>query len=159
MKTTAKIALIVAGGVALGTSVAAISASQAGGWGKHGGKGSHMRQIIQEIDTNKDGVLTEAEITATRDAKMSEFDTSGDRSLSLDEFAALWSDFTRTRMVDRFQMLDDNGDGQVTEAEFAAPFTMMISYLDRNDDGQITKDEMRRGHRWKHRDHDDDDDD
>ena len=42
MKTTAKIALIVAGGVALGTSVAAISASQAGGWGKHGGKGSHM---------------------------------------------------------------------------------------------------------------------
>ena len=116
--------------------------------------GLHLGRFFQYL---------EEEIASLQNRKMQEYDLSGDKQLSLEEFSTLWTDFTRTHMVDRFQMLDDNGDGQVSEAELAAPFQMIMTHLDRNDDGQITKDEMRRlkkhrHHRWHDRDDEDDDD-
>jgi len=50
-------------------------------------------------------------------SSMEEFDGNSDGALSLDEFESLHSAMFRERMVDRFQHLDADGDGIVTEAE------------------------------------------
>ena len=66
------------------------------------------------------GATTE-EKQAILQAKLAEFDANGDGSLSIEEFEALHSAAIRELMVDRFQALDNDGDGQVTAEEMKAP--------------------------------------
>ena len=62
----------------------------------------------------------------------------------------------RARMVDRFQSLDEDGDGAVTLEEFQAPFAGAVAFMDRNEDGALGADDMgRHGRGW----YDDDDKD
>lgn len=169
---------LIAAGVAIvlgGTALAATS--QAGGWGdgfRHGksgyhegrggygehhrgqGKGRHFMKMFQAHDANGDDILTQAEIDNTRSERLTQFDGNQDGQLSLQEYEALWLDAMRERMVDRFQRLDDDGDAQITEAEFLEPFAKVVTRLDRNDDQQLDKDDLRR---WRDRDDDDDDED
>jgi Ca2+-binding EF-hand superfamily protein len=80
--------------------------------------------------------------------------------LTLEEFQVLWLEMARPMMVDRFQDLDEDGDGLVTAAEFGQPLAAMFVYLDRNDDGAITVEELRGKHRkYDHDDDEEDDDD
>lgn len=154
--------MIVAGLAAIIGTAAFIGAAQSGGWGNQGygqghgyghghgygqGGSGYMMNMFEEFDSNNDGKLTKAEIN---DARMSRFkgaDGNKDATLSLDEFQKLWVDHMRPRMVDRFQMLDDDGDGRVTEKEFAMPFGTMMRYMDRNNDGAIELREMNGMHR------------
>lgn len=53
-------------------------------------------------------------------AKMQEFDANDDGALSLEEFEDLHMMAMRDRMVDRFQHLDADGDGQITPTEIDA---------------------------------------
>jgi len=102
--------------------------------GAHGAQGDMMRMMMQmhsngtmmedqlaAFDANGDGALTPNEMKAGLQARLEKYDTDGNANLSLDEYAALFADETRNRMVDRFQALDDNGDGQVTADEFQKP--------------------------------------
>ena len=75
--------------------------------------------------------------------------------MALEEFQALWLEHMRPHMVDRFQQLDEDGDGEVTADEFNDPMSRMFAYLDKNEDGSVTKKEVKRRH---HRYYDDDDD-
>ncbi len=50
----------------------------------------------------------------------------------------------RSRMVDRFQRFDDDGDAAVTSEEFLAPFGKVVSRMDRDDNGELSRDELRR---------------
>ncbi len=52
--------------------------------------------------------------------KLAEFDANGDGSLSIAEFETLHSAAIRELMVDRFQALDNDGDGLVTAEEMKA---------------------------------------
>ncbi|HCI09097.1 MAG TPA: hypothetical protein DE314_17350, partial [Sulfitobacter sp.] len=54
------------------------------------------------------------------DAKLKEFDADKDGNLNLEEFEALHKSAMQSRMVDRFQHLDANGDGQVSSGEMMA---------------------------------------
>jgi Ca2+-binding EF-hand superfamily protein len=54
-------------------------------------------------------------------AKLAEFDANGDGALSIAEFETLHSAAIRELMVDRFQALDNDGDGLVTAEEMKAP--------------------------------------
>lgn len=119
----------------------------------HGGK--RMIRMFESYDANDDGKLTQAEIDEARASQVAKFDTDGNGSLNLKEYEALWLEAMRDRMVDRFQDLDDNGDGVVTSEEFGQPFARIVRYMDRNDDGAISRDDMRyRKYRESERDDD-----
>jgi len=58
-------------------------------------------------------------------AKLNEFDVNKDGVLSLVEFEALHAAMIRETTVDRFQHLDADGDGAITETEITAPIERM----------------------------------
>ncbi len=76
-------------------------------------------------DADGDGTVTPHELRTRLQALLSEYDANADGSLSLDEFASLHAALTRETMVDRFQFLDDDGDGAVSAAEIAKPARLM----------------------------------
>lgn len=162
--------------VLMGTALAAIvgaaafaGAAHSSGWGDdddcghgygHGGhKRGHMMTMFQEFDADDDGRVTKGEMDDARKSRFAKADDDGSASLSLDEFQDMWLEFMRPRMVDKFQMLDDDGDGQISEKEFAQPFQMALRHMDRNDDGAISMKEMKRKRHWYDNDDDDDRDD
>ncbi|MDE2790240.1 MAG: EF-hand domain-containing protein [Paracoccaceae bacterium] len=106
-------------------------------------------QMFDAIDTDGDGTLTQAEIDAARNERLTAHDVNGDGNLDLEEFAELWQETTRPLTVRAFQMLDTDGDSVITRAESDQLFAGIVERLDRNRDGGLSM----RGHR-----HDDDDD-
>ena len=91
-----------------------------------GGMMSGMNSYAMRMfDADKDGKVTPEEMTAGMQAEIKTYDTDTSGSLSLAEFAAMHAAHTRTMMVRAFQMHDEDGDGQVTEAEIATMATMM----------------------------------
>lgn len=81
--------------------------------------------MTQMMDADGDGEVTPEEMRGMMQAKLTEHDTDGDGSLSIDEFEALHSAMMREMMVDRFQHLDADGDGAVTSEEMMAPAAKM----------------------------------
>lgn len=118
------------------------------GHGKNHGKregGEMMRQILQKIDADGDGAVTQAEIDTFRSTVVTETDASGDGNISLAEFETIYLQMIRNKMVDAFQRLDEDGDGMVTQAEMDAKFGIIVERMDRNDDGKLDRGD-RRGH-------------
>ncbi|NIA70024.1 hypothetical protein HBA54_15575 [Pelagibius litoralis] len=163
MKKTTKIAIVVV--AVLGVGAAAVAAQADGGWRGHGGSahfsqghggghGGRMASMLRYFDSDGDGAVSQAEIDQVRDERFAAFDGDGSETLSLAEFEGLWLDFMRERMVDGFQRLDADGDGQVTMAEVNRPLGMMVQRMDRNEDGVIDQSDMKRGKRF-YRDDDD----
>lgn len=93
---------------------------QMGGMGGADGMGDMIA-----FDANGDGTVSMEEALAGLAAKLAEFDADGDGSLSIAEFEVLNSAAIREQMVDRFQALDNDGDGFVTGEEMAAPAANM----------------------------------
>lgn len=83
--------------------------------------GSAMRML----DADGDGTVSPDELETGLRQALATHDADGSGALSIEEFEAYHSALIRSFMVDRFQALDDDGDGQVTEAELAAPAQMM----------------------------------
>ena len=102
------------------------------GGGMMSGMNSHAMRMF---DADKDGTLTPAEMTAGMQAEIKTYDTDSSGSLSLAEFEAMHAAHTRTMMVRAFQMHDEDGDGQVTEAEMATMATMMQMMMARSKGG------------------------
>jgi Ca2+-binding EF-hand superfamily protein len=150
-----------AAGIALLGAAGAVAAH--GKYGRGGPHGFHrggMEQLIERLDTDKDGTITKAEATARRDKSLATYDADGSKTLSIKEFEGLWAEITRHRMVRAFQRLDRDGDGQVTVEELDRPLNRMFTRLDRDGDGKVTAEEMK-PRRWhgEHRGHRDGDDD
>lgn len=99
-----------------------------GGGMMHGGMGggmSMMAPMRAMLDADGDGTVTPEEARDGLQALLAEYDTDGDGSLSLAEFETMHSAIIREAMVDRFQFLDDDGDGQVTATEIVKPADRM----------------------------------
>ena len=113
---------------------------QAGGMGNMGGMMQMMQKMHGQMmsggmmgggmmggaanmafDTDGDGKVSPDEMRAGLAAQLAQYDADGDGVLSIAEFEALNSAMIRNQMVDRFQALDEDGDGQVTGDEMAAP--------------------------------------
>lgn len=149
--TTAGVLAIVGG---LGFAATKVVAD---GWGGMRG-GGHGMEMMERIDTNADGKITMVEIMAHREKLHAEHDKDRNNAISLSEFEGIWLSMMRPMMVDKFQMMDDDGDGQITDAEVDKKMSRMMRWMDRDEDGAISLHEMRRKHK-KHRGHYDDDDD
>ena len=142
--TKTKTILLTAGALALGATAFAGASLAGGGWHRgHGSHGSPGQSLFDTFDANQDGTLTQAEVDQARQAKLAEFDSDGNGSLSLEEYQALWMDAMRERMVDRFQGHDDDGDGLVTAEEFGMDYSRIISRLDQDGNGEDTMEELR----------------
>lgn len=97
--------------------------SMMGGMGMGGGMGmmGPMGAMTDLFDSDENGVLTADELRAGLTARLEQYDADGDGRLSLEEFEGLHAVMVRPAMVDRFQALDENGDGAVTGEEITAP--------------------------------------
>jgi hypothetical protein len=62
---------------------------------------------------------------STMQSRLAEFDADSNGSLSLAEFETLHAAMIAETTVDRFQHLDADGDGQITESEMSAPARRM----------------------------------
>lgn len=142
--------LAIVGGIAFaGTQVMA----------KGMGGNHHRMEIIEQIDANADGKITMSEMVAHRDKLHTEHDKDGNKAISLSEFEGIWLSMMRPMMVDKFQMMDDDGDGQITDAEVDKKMSRIMRKMDKDEDGALSMREMSRGHKKFKRHHDDDDHD
>lgn len=72
------------------------------------------------FDGDGDGSVSPGEMDAGLKGALASYDADKNGALSIAEFETFHSKLIRSLMVDRFQALDDDGDGQLTEAELAA---------------------------------------
>lgn len=156
MKTSVKMALAT-GLLAVSGGALLAGASYADpGFGRQrspmGMMGPMGHEMLRDIDTNDDGSLSQEEIDAAVNGRLSEFDANNDGTLSLEEFQALWAEVTRPLAVRAFQFLDPNGDAAVTKAELDERFGAVVAHFDSNDDGILSPEDRsnhRRGGHWR----------
>jgi hypothetical protein len=140
-------ALAVGGGLFLATASFAERGFGHGRMGMMGPMHGLGMEMIQGVDANNDGALSQDEINTAVNARFAEFDADKNGSLSLQEFEALWAEITKPVAVRAFQFLDPDGDAAVAKAELDKRFGTIVSHLDRNDDGVLSRDDhpRRRG--------------
>ncbi len=147
-KKTKVIAGISAVTVIGGALLAGTTISNAGGFGKFGGRGM-MRgmgidHVFAEFDTNKDGTITRDEVTATQAAALQKHDANSDGTLSLEEFTAYFTEKAKFAIVRGFQFVDKDGDARLTKEELTALPVMVFERVDRDNDGRIVKADVRK---------------
>ncbi|MEM9107749.1 MAG: hypothetical protein AAGC96_19075, partial [Pseudomonadota bacterium] len=111
-----------------------------------GGRGGQwVARLLERYDVNGDGKITRAEYDEIRTKLFSDADTDGNTSVSLEEFATVWQDMNKERIVRGFQRYDTNGDLSITRDEYTAGNVDFIERNDRNGDGVVTKADRRKG--------------
>ena len=88
---------------------------------------------FDELDTNKDGYLTQDEVNAARQSMRER---------------------VKDRVVEHWKAADKDGDGAISRSEAEASMPMLarrFDQLDKNKDGKITRDEMPQGKRMDNR--------
>jgi Ca2+-binding EF-hand superfamily protein len=128
---------------------------------KGAGRGNHsafrerrraqrMARRMEVLDTNNDGKITLAEIEGELKRLTAAADVNGDGKLSAEEFKRRGRWFLRLRTVSFFDILDSNGDGQVSTKELTAPSGRWFKRQDENKDKALTGDEVVNKFRMRH---------
>ncbi len=110
---------------------------------------------MEILDTNNDGKITLAEIEGELKRLAAAADVNGDGKISADEFRRRGRWFLRLRTVSFFDMLDANGDGQVSTVELTAPSGRWFARKDENKDKALSGEELNKDtgyhRRWRRR--------
>ena len=99
-------------------------------------------RYIELFDTDGSGSVSLDEITAEQRRLILATDVDGNGKLSVEEFRRRGHLFQMLRATSVFDMLDANGDRQLTAAEIAAPTQRWFSRYDANSDGGLDADEI-----------------
>ncbi len=118
-------------------AVAAASPLLAGGGFGHGG---HM---MKRSDLNRDGMITPAEADAIGAVKFLQLDTNGDGVITEAEMLEAAQAKIARMIAKKFARLDQNGDGRIERAEFDDHGAARFARLDKDADGMISEEEIR----------------
>ncbi|MCA0920116.1 EF-hand domain-containing protein [Pseudooceanicola nanhaiensis] len=129
--------------IALGAATAGAYAQDANG--PREGKGP--RFDMSQIDTDGDGKISTEEREAHRAARFAEIDANGDGSVDQDEILAHMETKRQERMADRaakmIECRDGDSDGKLTMDEMMPkPGADLFASLDADGDGAISEDEF-----------------
>ncbi len=132
------IALMTAAAIALAAAAPAMADSR---------KGMGERATFEEMDTNNDGSLSKAEMTAQIDARFAKMDTNGDGALTAEELVAQAPEDKKERFAKRAEKMikrhDENGDGKLSKDEMPRRnIDRMFSKVDADENGAISKAEF-----------------
>lgn len=124
------------------------------------GRAGILEEVFDEIDTNADGAVTEAELAAHHDAEFATADTNADGNLTAEEIAARHlakaAEKADERAVRMIENRDSDGNGVLSIAEVGeGPAQRHFSRLDADGNGAISKAEVetmvkKMKHRRKH---------
>ena len=137
---------LVAGAVILAVGAASMGYATEAEARRAGGPG-FAKVSFEELDTNGDGQISQAEIDAHRLARFEAMDTNGDGGLSVEELVAAAKEGAEERMQKRAERMvekrDANNDGKVTADEVGSErFGRMIERVDSDGNGSISKEEF-----------------
>ena len=145
---------IVGGAIALGLASAALAQ---GGPGRDGGPAvdrdggpGHGRFAARQLgilDTDGNGSVSREEITAEHQRLVGAADVNSDGRLSPDEFRRRGSFFIRLGTTTFFDLIDTNGDQQISVEELNQPMERWFTRKDANSDGSIDAEEFSEGRR------------
>jgi len=124
-------ALIVGSGLALAGSVLA-------GTDCHAGKGAAR---IGELDTNKDGKVSLAELVAAKQTWLTQVDSNKDGVATRAEIDASRQVRRSERVDELFSKQDTNKDGRISGEESRMP-ARWFARVDANHDGNLTREEL-----------------
>jgi Ca2+-binding EF-hand superfamily protein len=113
---------------------------------------------LKQMDPDGDGRITRTEHAAGVQAKFGKLDTNSDGIISAAELAAdreqrttsklkFWEKDNKTPVSEKLSSLDQNGDGQVTRAEYETHADASFTALDADKDGTISEKELDAGHK------------
>lgn len=111
---------------------------------------SQTAQMLLQYDTNKDGIISRAEMEAGKTAEFAKADANADGFLSWDEFKA-WNEAKRTAQIKTvFAVMDADSNGSVSATEFtnaspersATQAASMFALADTNADGALSLEEL-----------------
>lgn len=107
-------ALALTGGIMLASAVATDAQAR----GPHGGMGE--RVSFEQLDTDGNGALSQAELQARGEVLFNSADTNGDGKLSVEEMVAARSSGATNRAERAVERLDTDGDGALSQEELLA---------------------------------------
>lgn len=130
----------------LGSGLAIAGSALAGGAGgcEGGEKASHGERRsarFAEVDTNKDGKVSLAELTASRESWLTKVDTNKDGVASQVEIEASFAAGRQEHLQAMFAREDANKDGRLTRDESRMP-SARFERADANKDGALTLAEL-----------------
>lgn len=122
----------------LGSGLAIAGTALAGpGW--HHGKGGGG--MMGQLDTNKDGKVTLAEITESKQAWLREVDSNKDGVATQAEIEASMTARRKAHLDELFAREDKNKDGRISRDESSMP-ERWFARVDANNDGSLTREEL-----------------
>lgn len=122
---------------------------------QRGDRGARMEQRFAEMDADKDGKVSAAEMRAAREARFAKADADGDGKLTVEELDAARQARRMERLERMVVWLDADGDGMLSADEFDPHRGRMLARLDADGDGALSQEEMRDAGKRFHRRHGD----
>ncbi len=114
-----------------------------------------VERFLTIYDTNGDGTVTQAEITAEQNRILGAVDVDGDGKLSVAEFRRQGRLIMRSAGATLFDLLDADGDQQVSAAELHGPKSRWLKRYDTDGTAGLGAEELsnafRHRGRWHHR--------
>jgi hypothetical protein len=118
----------------IGVLMLALGGAALAGSGKMRGHG-----LFDRIDANDDELITSDEIVPFTEKRFARFDGNDDGTVSTAEVDAHIMKELERRRARILKRFDVDGDGSITQAEFAKQATQIFAGADTNNDGAVTR--------------------
>ncbi len=114
------------------------------------GSGKGWMPPVEEIDTDKNGSLSAAEINAFHKKHFDNADTNKDGSLDAKEFQRMHEKQMEKRHEAMFKRMDTDGNGKLSADELAKKKAMGMKRCDQDANGELSKAELSECHPRMH---------